>query len=382
MTSWRSFRKGLDLDPSLTFLNCAATSPTIRATRDAVQAFESDRARRAEEGWDDWVRGVDAARHSTASYFGARPEEIAFLSNTGHGINTVARMIPWRRGDEVVVNDLEFPSNLLPWTRLERSGVRVRVVPSVDGRLAVEDLEAAITAKTRLLALSWVSYRNGQRFPLKRLADAVHEREGLFFVDAIPGAGALRPDFGRDGVDFLACGGHKWLMAPFGVGTLIVQRELVERFDPPFPGWQSREDPDDFSIDNETWAKSARRFEIGNLNYGGIAGWRAAVDAIAAVDDAPRRVHALGRLVRRLATDAGLDVSTPEPAEERAGVTCIQVRDPVGAKAALARDGISVSVRGQAIRLSTHFWNTEDEVEHCLSRLVAWQRRRVSPKAF
>lgn len=380
MTSWETFRKGLDLDPTLTFLNTAATSPTIRAVRDAIREFEADRARRAEEGWDDWVRDVERARRVTADYFGAQPEEVAFLSNTGHGINTVAHMVPWRRGDEVVVNDLEFPSNLLPWQRLESLGVRVRVVPSRDERLDVEDLESAITKQTRVVALSWVSYRTGQRVPLRRIADAVHKREGLFFVDAIQGAGALAPEFERNGIDFLACGGHKWMMAPFGVGAFVVHRALIEHFEPPFPGWQSREDPEDFSAENRTWAKSARRYESGNLNYGGIAGWRASVEAIRSVEDGPGRVHALAAYVQTRAAEEGLAVATPAGEAERAGITCARVRDAPGAKAALHDQGISVSVRGQAIRISTHFWNTEEEVDRCLEALAAWQRRSPSSR--
>ena len=386
MTSWESFRQGLDLDPTLTFLNTAATSPTHRATREAMRRFEADRGRRAEEGWDDWVRDVEGARVATAKYFGSRPDEVAFLGNTSQGVNTAAYMLPWRRGDEVVVNELEFPSNLLPWQRLEHQGVRIRMVPARRGVVAVEDLEAAVGKRTRLLALSWVGYQNGQRFPLRRLADAIHDRDGLFFVDAIQGAGALRPGFADNKVDLLACGGHKWMMAPFGVGAFLVRHELVQHIAPPFPGWQSREDPDDFGITNHTWAKTARRYEMGNLNYGGIAGWRASIDAIGSVEDAERRVHALATHVLELASEQGLESATPLDEAERAGITILRVRDAAGAKAHLATLGISVSVRAQGIRVSTHFWNTEDEVAACVDALASWQRGAAPPaqvpKAF
>jgi selenocysteine lyase/cysteine desulfurase len=376
MVTLASFRREIELAPSVAYLNNAATSPTPRFVRRAVVAYEEDRSRRAEAGWDDWVRDVEAARVSTARYFRARAQEVAFLWNTGAGINTTAHMIPWRRGDEVVTNDLEFPSNLLPWRRLAARGVKVRVLKVRGDALDPGHLLDAIGPKTRLVALSWVSYRNGQRFALKPISEAVHRQGGFLFVDSIQGAGALRPDFAGDGIDFLANGGHKWLMAPFGVGCFLVRKELVGEFDPPFVGWQGLEDNEDFRPENQTFASTARRFEIGNLNYGGIAGWRASVEALQELLGAERRILANTQRLLDALDEARIATTTPRERDGHAGIVCARVAQPVECVAALATKRINASVRGSTVRLSPHFWATDEELDRAVAELARWQSRR------
>lgn len=372
MFSVATFRQHLSLPRGLVYLNTAATSPTPDFVRKAMLEYEEDRARRAEQGWDDWVRAIDEARQATAAFFRGRTDEVAFVSNTGHGINTVANMIPWDRDAEVVASDLEFPSNLLPWRRLRAKGVRLRIVRSGRDGLSVDRFTRAINRRTQLVALSWVSFLNGQRFPLRQIADAAHRHDASLLVDAIQGAGALRPDFRRDEIDFLACGGHKWLMAPFGVGALLVRRDLIRAHEPAYVGWYGLEDNEDFSSENTSLASTARRYEIGNLNFGGVAGWRASMESFLRLDGFERKVLANAGTLMDGLDDAGIEVVTPREPDAHAGIVCAAVPRPAQAVEFLAKRNIVTSLRGKCVRFSPHFWNAPQDLETATDALVAW----------
>lgn len=374
MTSPEAFRRWIPIPRSHAYLNTAATAPTPDPVRKAMAAYELDRACRAEEGWDDWVRQVTEARRVTARYFEARPEEVAFVSNTGHGINTVAHMLPWKPGDEIVTDALEFPSNRLPWLQLRKRGVRVKTIGGPEGPIDVDAMAKAVTERTRLVAVSWVSYKNGQVLDLAPLAEAVHAKGGYLLVDTIQAAGAIRPRFRRDEMDFLANGGHKWMMAPFGVGTFLVRRALLSEFEPPFVGWANRPESEPYTSDAANWMPTAGRFEMGNLNFGGVMGWKAAVGAVQGVESGPRTVLRRSRRAMELADELGIPVVTPRSAH--AGIVSLKVPDAQAAKAFLQREGVSVAKRGDWMRVSTHFWTSEADLAKWRDALAKYLRRQ------
>lgn len=370
MTTPDQFRRGLPAAERYNYLNTAATGPTHEKVRAAIASFEDDRARHGDRSWDQWMDDIEGVRKVTAWFFECKEDEVALTKNTSDGIGEVSSGIDWKRGDEVVTTDAEFPSNVLPWRRLKRYGVNLKIVRSRKGLVQEEDIEKALSDKTRLLTFSSVMYSTGQRLDVKRLTKAAHKHDAHVLVDVIQGAGAVDTSFKDWDVDFLVCGGHKWLMAPFGVGTLIVRRDLIEDLEPASVGWFGLEDNEDFSIDNETLAKTARRFENGNLNFGGFAGWRAALGILTTVPDREKQVLDLSsRLMNKLRA-AGIKAVTPNEPARRAGIVSVPVDNVEDAVVALRKKRIQVSARGPYVRFSSHFWNTSDEVLQAADELI------------
>lgn len=362
MTTPQEFRRGIPAAERYTYLNTAATGPTHEKVRAAMASFEDDRARHGDRSWDQWMDDIEGVRKVTAWFFECEEDEVALTKNTSDGIGEIAGAIDWKRGDEVVTTDLEFPSNVLPWRRLKNYGVDLKIVRSRKDGLHEEDVEKALSDKTRLLTFSSVAFSTGQRLDVPRLAKAAHDRDADVLVDAIQGAGAVHASFTDWDVDYLACGGHKWLMAPFGVGTLIVRNELIEDLEPTSVGWFGLADNEDFSVDNETLASTGRRFESGNLNFGGFAGWRAALGILTTVPDREKRVLDLtARFMNKLRA-AGIRAITPNEPARRAGIVSVQVKDVEDAVVALRKRRMLVAQRGPYVRFSIHFWNTSDEV--------------------
>src|SRR5437660_6304275 len=164
-----------------------------------------------------------AARPAAARLINAHPDEIALVESTTHGLTLAAASIPLERGDRVLISDLEFLEVALPWVQRKKDGIEIEVVPNQNGEARVEDFAARITPRTRVIAISTVQWNNGYRADLEALSKLCREHGIRLVVDAIQQLGAVPLDVRRIPVDILACGGHKWLNAPFGCGFSLCQ---------------------------------------------------------------------------------------------------------------------------------------------------------------
>ncbi len=365
------------LRDDVTFLNHASTGPLPARSMRAVDAFERRRA----EPWrltHEHQFGVLArSRELCAQLVGAAPEEIALMVNTTYGLNLAARVLPLRAGDVVVSSDREFPANVYPWMALERDrGISYRRLPCHD-RLADESalLRALDDPRVRVLTVAWVSFETGLRLDLARLGAACRERSIYFVVDAIQGVGTAPLDVHECHIDFLACGAQKWLLSPWGAGFLYVRRELVDRFEPHDVGWMAVRNSLDFTrlCDYELrYLEDARKFEVITLPFQDFAGMNASLELFLEVG--LPRVHALvaeraEQIVSWTGRQRNVRLVTPAEPSRRAGVVSVAPADPVAASRRLEQNGVVHSLREGAIRLSPHFYTSEQEVERALDVL-------------
>ncbi len=362
----------------VTYLNHASTGPMPQRTVRALHEFELLRA----EPWrltPGLQFGILArARELCARLVGASAPEIALMVNTTYGLNVAAGVLPLEPGDVVVSSDREFPANVYPWMALERTrGVTCHRLPCRDG-LADEDalLRALDEPRVRVLTVSWVSFETGQRLNLARLGAACRARGIWFVVDAIQGVGAAPIDVAACHIDFLACGGQKWLLSPWGTGFLYVRDELARRFEPQVVGWLSVPTSEDFTrlCDYDlTYYEDARRYEVLTLPFQDFAGFIASLELF--FDVGLDAVHAAvaertAQIARWATTTAGVRLVTPADPARRAGIISLVPRDPVAASQRLAAGGVSHSLREGAVRLAPHFYTTAEEVERALHILA------------
>jgi len=308
---------------------------------------------------------VEEVRRSCAILTGAEPEEIAFVKNTSQGISIVAEGLDWKEGDNLLICEKDFPSNIYPWLNLKRKGVEIRVVPSQNERILLEDIELLIDSRTKLLTVSSVNFSSGFKIDLKMVGELCNRKRILFFVDAIQSLGVIPMDVNEFKIDFLAADGHKWLLSPEGTGIFYCRKELAPRINPPLIGWKSIINESDYDHVDFRLKTNALRFEEGSLNVMGIYALGAAIDLLVEVgiDRIQARVIELGDLIIREAEKRDFQVRTPKSKEERGGIISIIGNfDPINVKDRLKEEGILVNVRGGAIRISPHFYNTEYEV--------------------
>jgi cysteine desulfurase/selenocysteine lyase len=374
--NWTDFRREMPVCERWAFLDHAAVAPLTGRAQKALADWAADMAANGVVTEHPWLRRVEEVRGLAGRLLDAEPQDIAFIKNTSEGVGIVAEGFPWQAGDNVVTSADEYPANVFPWRNLAGRGVELRVVPSRQGRVEIDDLRAALDGRTRLLTLSFVEFASGYRNDLEAVGALCRQRGIAFFVDAIQGLGVLPLSVRQTPIDFLAADGHKWLLGPEGAGILYVRREWVERLHPVDIGWNSV--LDSFHFDSTTFRlkPNAGRWESGSLNVGGIAALGASLELLleAGVPAMAARVMELTDYLCEQAPRAGLTVFSSRQTNEKSGILSLLLPAGADLRQLVARcraAGIVVNRRAGRLRVSPHCYNTTDELDHLLAVLTA-----------
>jgi len=358
------------------FFAHAAVTALPRCAADAI----CDNARASAENpqeLKETLRDIKQARCDCAEFIGAKPEEIALLGPTSLGLSLFANGLPWKQGDELLCYPDDYPANVYPWMELARRGVTVRYLePERTGEITPAVVEAALTERTRLVALASCSFLTGYRVDVDAIGRLLRSRGVLFSLDAIQtlGAAPLRVDH----VDFLSADAHKWMLGPMAIGIVFVRREHFDLLRPTLLGAWNIRSPNFITQPDIAFETTARRYEPGVLNVAGVFGMRAALDLIASagIDAVYARILALKQAVTTPLLAAGFEFNGPLDGPAASGITTFRHpgRDMAALFRALERRDIVASLRfdragRQYIRLSPHFYNTLDEMSRVVDTL-------------
>ncbi|OWK36002.1 aminotransferase class V-fold PLP-dependent enzyme [Fimbriiglobus ruber] len=373
--TWAAFRSHFPVTGRWAFFDHAAVAP-IPDT--AVAALAEYASRLAGNGLADilfWVDRVAHVRRLAAQLINApAADDVMFVPNTTTGIGLIAEGYPWTPGDNVILAAEEYPSNQYPWLNLASRGVEVRTVPSRGNRVEIDDVRAAMTDRTRVLATSFVQYGSGFRTDLAALGELCRERGVFFFVDAIQGLGVFPLDVQALPIDALAADGHKWLLAPEGAGIAYVRREWVDRLHPIGVGAHSVVHSFNYSTIDFRLKPHAGRWEGGALNVPGITALGASLELLlgAGIDAVSRRIIELTDYLCARAPEFGLEVFSSRREPDKSGIVSL-TKPGTPPKEIMKRcraAGVIVNVRADRLRVSPHAYNTEDEIDRFL-RVVA-----------
>lgn len=354
-----------------TYLNHAAVGVLPGRTREAIDAFVRGQAEGGVMGVYTTEAKMPEFRERIGRFVGASGEEIAVLRNTTDGANVVALGLDWREGDEVLLTDNEFPANAIPWFALRRRGVKVRMISSTRERMTPDVLRREMTDRTRVVAVSWVSFADGYRHDLEALAEIAHERGALFCVDAIQGLGAFPLDVRAIGIDVLYASGAKWMLALQGVSFAYVRADLVEQLFLGAPGWRSMSDMWDFLNYEQPYVQDASRFEGGTPNFVGALSLERSIDAIEEAGTQAIASHVL-ELTDRLCDglrEKGANVITLRGPGISSGIVTFTMpgRESIALGQAMQREGVITTWRAGGIRVAPHGYNSAADIDRLLT---------------
>jgi len=361
------------------YLNHAANGPLPGPVARTLHTYVDDTSNFGNINFARWTVYEQGAHRRLASLIHVRPDQVALIASTGEGLMNIANGLRWQPGDTIISAECEFPSNIYPWLNLQEQGVQVHLVAMRNNRIAVEDVLASITERTRLVSLGLVEFSTGFRSDIATIARYCHERGIICGIDAIQALGALDIDVQELGIDYLAAAAHKWLLGPQTTGILYISDALLAQMHVPRRGWFSVETPFDFFNYEQPLKAGAARFEHSSPNRLPIVGLDAALGIFESIDGGMQAVeqrilgltgHAIAGLER-----LGYPVVSPRGEGERSGIVCFNVYpdrqdiSPQQLVDELASRNIRVAARGNVVRISPHFYNTLEEINTLLNAL-------------
>jgi selenocysteine lyase/cysteine desulfurase len=343
------------------YLYTGAHAPALRRVTEAIA--RAHEAQSLGPGGRDVLFGAEVeARAKLAAMVGRATADVGLLGDASTAWNAIARGLAWEPGDNVVLNEYEHPSVVLPFLRLKEDGLEVRVVRrGPDWDIPADAIAAACDVRTRAIAVSHVGYVTGLRHDLAELA-AIADRHGIpLLVDASHALGVVPVE--AEHAAIVVSASYKWLLGPYGVGIVIWNRDRLPGFRPGLVGWRSTTEIfTDDRFERVNVSDDARRFQLGAPSLSGIAGLSAALSELEALDPAAVERHALALSARAIAAleDAGLEVTTPRDPARRAGNVAFLHSDGERVAARMAELGVPVWGGDGRIRASFHVLNDGD----------------------
>ena len=363
-------RKLFPRTAEVTYLDTAAEGLPPLTARDAMSQY-LDAKTSGSTGRPLLYEAEREATAEAARLLGTEPANVTFLAHASDALNILANSIDWKAGDEIVLTDLEFPSNVVVWLRLQKEGVKVRVVPSKGGLIPFEKMLEAITPKTRLVSVSYVSYVTGTRVEyVTELAVAAHANGAVFCLDATQALGRLPVPL--DGVDFLVASSYKWLLGIHGLGLVYIAPAFAARLRPASAGWYSIQDmfaPD--RLDRFSHKEGAAGLQPGMPNFGSLFVLRESLRYLMSigVGEIDAALQPVIVRLRKGIEELGFDLLTPACGDSASGIVSFQAANGEGTAAALLREGIVVWGGDGRVRASVHLYNDSADVDKLLSAL-------------
>lgn len=359
------------------YANHAAVSPPSTRVVAAANKVLLEYAQTGLGAIFPWMEQRAHLKTQLGQLLNVAPERLALSSSTNRALADLAHCLPWREGDRILCFEGEFPANVTPWQQAApHYGASCALLPLLPDAQLLELLETELRVGARYVAVSAVQFQTGRRMPLEQMASLCHQHDAELIVDGIQAVGIVPLDLAKLGVDYLAGGGHKWLMALEGCGYLYVApgRKLVPRV----AGWLSHQEPVGFLMEGAGHLRYDRPMrdqpdflELGSTNAVGFAALQAGLEPILELG-----VQSIFDHVQswNSALEAGLikrGFVSARDTDKPSGTLSVRLpEEPILALAAgLGAAGISASTPDGWLRFSPHWPNALSEVNVVLSAI-------------
>src|SRR5262245_45946096 len=351
--------------------------PVPRSARQSMLAYcDAWEHSTSEDAWaTSWWELSQRVGDRLARILGGLPGSVQIQPNASICLATVASCFDFKAShrNKVVTTALDFPSMEYIWEAQKQIGARIEVVPCADGiSIPLEQILDAIDDETCLVALSHTSFRSSYKIDAAAIVQHAHSKGALVLLDVYQAAGVVPLEAENWKVDFLIGGTIKWLCGGPSCGYLYVRPDLQRDLRPRLTGWVAHDAPFDFAHAPMRYARSVRRFAQGTPSIPALYSAIPGLEIIEAVGIANIAAESERRtqLLIDTASERGWTINTPRDKQQRGGSVMIGVDDAKVMVERLAERKVYVDWRpGAGLRVSPHFFNTDEEVEEALNIL-------------
>ncbi len=354
------------------YFNHSSVSPMSTFVTNKLKDFT---ALSSEGAIDDYMlvlKTADTTRRQLASLLNTDADRFAFGDNTSNGLNLLAQGLHLKHGDEVILNNLEFPANVYPFLNLQSDGVKITFAKSRGGIVTAEDIIDCISPATRVVSVSLVQFLTGYRINLKTLTDFCKPRGIIVCVDTIQGLGGVQMDLSETPLDFIASGVQKWMMGPMGFSFIYITEELQARLRPRYVGWLSVINAWNLLDYKLEPRKDAAAFQNGTMNVIGLMGFSGALELFDLTGSQNREQVILDNteyFIAKLLELGHTPLMQDVQRENLAGIITFHPANGQEIFNHLQSKKITCSLREGMIRFSPHFYNTKDEIDLVIEEL-------------
>ncbi len=349
---------------SMIYLNNASIGIPPHATIKAMNDYLHNREC-AIGDFKETLELLNSIRRNLSLLLGGKEENFGLVPNTSTGVNIFAHGIEYPEGSNIVICDLEFPANYIPWQNVARIyGVELRVLRSEDGAVPTESFAEMIDENTRVVGVSHVQFASGFRNDLKSLSQVVHENGGYLFADIIQAAGCVDIDLPKMGVDFASAQAAKWLIGPIGAGFVYVDKRIIDEVDTRFLGWWGVKDLHEFGYFQREPLENATKFEVGSPAMVAYVGFNKSLETLLSFKPQTREgtAMAVANYLRECLQEVDIPVYDFGPEHNSAIVSCAPANiEELYEK--MKKSKIHCSVRNERLRVSPHFYNSINEID-------------------
>ena len=371
----------------ITYFGAASIGPMSIWVRDAIADYFEARTDRAMDDTKLFFSNADELRSEYAKLIGANSDEIGIGISASFGMNIPAFGLPLKSGDEVLLSDVEFPAAVYTWRgAAEARGLKLKFIPSVNREFSIDELERAITPRSKVLCLSWVQYFNGFKNDLRAI-NTICKKHGIWFiVDGTQGMGAEYVNVKKADVDMFVSSCQKWMLSPQGGGFFYIRKELQNIITPPSMSWQSADWHQEFTDlfrYELPYFDSARRFECGYYVVSNVVGMRQSNRLFLGLGTLhiEKHNHALiDRLIRYLKVNPFYRITSSLIPAHRSSIFAFACDNPMELHRALLKRKIIQVVREGSIRVSPHLYNNERDIDTLIEALDEYSRAGANTK--
>jgi selenocysteine lyase/cysteine desulfurase len=365
----------------LTYLNSAAHGPALRKVWEAVQEWWEHKIYEREVNLSDSLEEAAKLIH-------ADKDEVCWNNRVSQGFNMISSMIQLGKGENVVFTELAYPSNIFTWMPYRKNGAKIIKIPHREGLIEINDFEKFIDENTRIVSISEVEWTSGLRYNLKQIAKLVHEHNALLVVDGYQAMGAVDVNVHTSDVDFYTSGSEKWMCCPAQNGVFYIKKSLIGEYEPTYRLYKSVEDAfkngspwekpehDNVVSYDKPLLSTAEKFYRGNVSDELKYGFQAALKYFNDLNpkDIQERTLKLSQYLIEHLKEHDVKINTPEEPKKRGALVTYTTESFEKNKRLfdeLIRNKIIVAHRYNGgvggIRVSTHFFNTEEDIDKLLA---------------
>ena len=355
----------------ITHLCSGGESPWLKCQEEVYELFARNKSL-SYQGRATLLGHVESCRQKMGQVWNVDAERVSFMASAAEGMNWLARGLDWRKGDNIVTTSLEFPSVAYAWKNLTELGVEIRSVPHRNWQVFETELLEAVDQRTRILAVSQVSFYSGQNLDIEALAAGLEDSETLLAVDATHASGAITVPAHATDLCVSSC--YKWLLATHGTAPCYLSERAESVTRTTTFGWRNLDAHGHGSAERKMSVAELpmpEKLEAGNPAMATIMFLERSLDLLleVGIERIESHVRDLSEIITTGLEQLGVQVITPPVRASRSGNTCFLDAHSEATRESLEANRILVWGELGRVRISGHLYNSSDDVERLLDSL-------------